>query len=173
MKIVLVVFLLLIAGAGVFLLKDQVFPDLSEEEKAQKVQAKKDNKTIEAMTEVAHETMFVDMPPLKISVLKESKPVLLVSYMITLEVADEDTKKMVEQKLPLIHSTYIRYLHMMASIQGGSRLNKVEFLTGKLLELTHVELGMDKIHNILLRAYFEKNLLSQTDTPEASSVQAA
>lgn len=97
--------------------------------------------------------MFVELDPLILPVMDGNGPSQVVSIVVALEVADEETAKTVEAMSPKLKDAYIQDMYGMmnqyAALKGG--VVQVGMIKKRLNEITTHVMGENVVQDVLLQ----------------------
>ncbi|MBM3572237.1 MAG: flagellar basal body-associated FliL family protein [Alphaproteobacteria bacterium] len=103
-------------------------------------------------------TALFDMEPFTIPLIEDHQVRRFLIVHVALEVTKGEGETVVKGRLPYLRDAYIRYLLALASLDISPGIKDLEFLRGRLLEVSHRAVGPGLVKNVLFEHVFERPL---------------
>lgn len=99
-----------------------------------------------------------DMDPITVPLIEDHQVKRFLIVHVALEVTRGEGETVVKDRIPVIRDAYIRYLLALASLDIKPGIKDLDFLRGRLLEVSQRAVGPGYVKNVLFVHIFERPL---------------
>ena len=103
-------------------------------------------------------TALFDLDPITVPLIEDHQVKRFLIVHVALEVTKGDGENVVKLRVPYLRDAYIRYLLALASLDINPGIKDLEFLRGRLLEVSQRAVGPGIVKNVLFQHVFERPL---------------
>jgi len=103
-------------------------------------------------------TALFDVDPITIPLIEDHQVKRFLIVHVALEVTKGEGETVVKERLPYLRDAYIRYLLALASLDISPGIKDLDFLRGRLLEVSQRAVGKQYVKGVLFAHIFERPL---------------
>jgi flagellar basal body-associated protein FliL len=103
-------------------------------------------------------TALFEVDPITVPLIEDHQVKRFLIVHVALEVTRGDGETVAKARLPYLRDAYIRYLLALASLDINPGIKDLEFLRGRLLEVSQRAVGPGYVKNVLFQHVFERPL---------------